>query len=111
MKYLPPNTLAYFNAAPQVHRHDMSGIPTAVFSKATLEYRKTCGEAFPNDEAVSFYAVNHCASIVRKSFTPNEPLPDWAQQIMSDYTTVCMGQGKRMLHYILSITTREMRHL
>jgi hypothetical protein len=111
MKYLPPNTLGHFNAAPQVHQHDLSGLPTAVYSAATLKYRKTCGQTFPNDEAVTFYTLNHCASLVRKSFTENEPLPDWARQIMANYTDVAMAQGERMLHYILSITTREMRHL
>lgn len=111
MKFLQPNTLAYFNAAPQTHLHNLSDIPTAVFSASTLQYRTNCGQTMPNDEAVSFYTLNHCASIVRTLFTENEPLPIWAQAIMATYTDVCMSQGERMLHYILSITTRETRHL
>lgn len=111
MKYLPQNTLAYYNAAPQVHRHDLSEMPTSVFSSATKTYRKTCNQVSPDDEAFSFYAANHCASLVKKSFTPNEVLPAWAEKVMSSYTTLCMTQGTRMLHYILSICTREMRHL
>jgi hypothetical protein len=111
VKFLPPNTLAYHNAAPQVHQNDLSGLPTSVFSAATLKYRKDCDMTFPNDEAVTFYTLNHCASVVRKTFTENEPLPQWAEHIMSVYTDVTMAQGERMLHYILSITTREMRHL
>lgn len=111
MKFLSTNTLAHYNAAPQVHQHDLSELPTAVFSASTLEYRKACGQTSPNDDAVSFYTLNHCASIVRKAFTENEPLPEWAQKIMASYTDVAMAQGERMLHYILSITTREMRHL
>ena len=43
MKYLPKNTLAHFNAAPQTHLHDLSDLPTAVLAAATLKYRKTCG--------------------------------------------------------------------
>lgn len=111
MKYLPTNTLAYYNAAPQVHRHDLSGIPTGVFAKSTKKYRGECGQVFPNDEALTFYALNHCVAIIKKLFTPNEVLPLWAQEIMASYTTVAAGQGTRMLHYILSICTREMRHL
>jgi len=111
MKYLPSNTLAHFNAAPQVQRLDVSLLPTSVFSAATVKYRESCGQTLPNDDAITFYALNHVASLVRKSFTSNEPLPDWAQHIMAEYTTATMAQGKRMLHYILSITTREMRHL
>jgi hypothetical protein len=111
MKFFPKNTLAHWNAAPQTHLHDLADLPTEVFSKSTLEYRKNCGQTSPNDDAVTFYTLNHCASVVRKSFTENEPMPAWAQEIMATYTDVCMKQGERMLHYILSITTREMRHL
>jgi hypothetical protein len=111
MKYLPGNTLAHFNDAPQTQRLDLSAIPTSVFSASTLEYRKTCGEVFPNDEAITFYALNHCASVIRRKFTPNEILPDWALNVMATYTQVTAAQGTRLLHYILSITTREMRHL
>jgi hypothetical protein len=111
MKFLPNNTLAYFNAAPQTHQHNLSELPTAVFAQSTLEYKKNCDQASPNNDAVSFYTLNHCASIVRKLFTANEPLPAWAQSIMQTYTDVAMAQGERMLHYILCITTRETRHL
>ena len=111
MKFLPRNTLAYFNGAPQTHQHDLSALPTAVFASSTTDYKAKCNQSSPTDDAVSFYTLNHCASIVRKSFTPNEPLPEWARSIMQTYTDVCMAQGERMLHYILCITTREMRHL
>lgn len=111
MKFRPTNTLAYFNAAPQTHLHDLSNLPTAVFSEATAKYRKTCGHTSPTEDAVSFYTLNHAASIIRSAFTANETLPDWAQTIMATYTEVAVAQGERMLHYILSITTREMRHL
>jgi hypothetical protein len=111
MKYLPTNTLAYYAAAPQVHRHNLSEMPTPVFAKATKKYRATCGQVFPNDEALSFYALNHCVAVIKKRFTLNEPLPPWAQEVMAMYTTVMAAQGTRMLHYVLSICSREMRHL
>lgn len=111
MKYLPKNTLAYYNAAPQVKLHDLSEMPTTVLGQATKDYRKTCGQSSPDNDALTFYALNHLAGIVREAFTPNEPLPTWAHQVMAAYMDVCNQQGKRMLHYILSICTREMRHL
>lgn len=111
MKHLPKNTLAYFNAAPQTHLHDLSDLPTAVFSASSKEYKKHADKPQPSDLAVTFYTLNHCAGIIRKAFTPNEPLPEWARSIMQSYTDTCMAQGERMLHYILLITTREMRHL
>lgn len=111
MKHLPKNTLAYFSAAPQTHLHDFSALQTAVLAESSLAYKKGCSQTLPNDDAVTFYTLNHCASVVRKLFTPNEPLPEWAQKIMQTYTQACLDQGERMLHYILCITTREMRHL
>ncbi len=111
MKYLPQDTLAYFNAAPQNHLYDVSVFPTQVFSAATVKYRESCGEAAPNKQAITFYALFHCASLIRKQFTVHESLPDWARSVMQQYTTEAMAQGQRMLHYVLSITTREMRHL
>jgi hypothetical protein len=111
MKFLPTNTLAYFNAAPQVHSNDLSNIPVSVFSAATKKYRESCGLSHPHNDALVFYALNHCASVIRKSYTPNEPLPAWAVTVLNLYTQELSSQGLRMLHYILSITTREMRHL
>lgn len=111
MKYLPTNTLAHFNTAPQTHLHNLSALPTKVFAESTRVYREQHGKVSPNTEAVTFYTLNHCASLVRKQFTLNEPLPEWAQSLMQSYTDVCMEQGERLLHYMLSITTRELRHL
>lgn len=111
MKFLPKNTLAYFTAAPQLQRMDLSHVPVSQFAAATKMYRQNCGLAHPNHDALTFYALNHCASIVKKQFTPSEPLPDWALKVMEAYLSQTSEQGKRLLHYILSIITREMRHI
>jgi len=111
MKYLPENTLAHYNAAPQTHLHNWSDLPTQVFSASTTAYKLTCGMESPMKHAVEFYTLNHAASIVRSTFTVNEPLPEWAVAIMDAYTTTCIKQGERMLHYLLLVTVREMRHL
>jgi len=113
MKYRPENTLAHFNAAPQTHIHDLSALPVSVLAKATKDYRTVASpeKTNPDDDATTFYTLNHCASIVRKSFSLNEPLPEWAQELMTAYTDVAMAQGERLLHYLLCITTRETRHM
>jgi hypothetical protein len=111
MKYLPTNTLAYYQSAPQLHRHDLRDIPVKDFGQATKEYRKKCGQTSPDTDALEFYTLNHCAAIAKKQFTPNEPLPEWAIFVLKNYTDTAASQGKRMLHYILSICTQEMRHL
>jgi hypothetical protein len=112
MKYLPPNTLAYFNAMPQCHRHDLSKIPVSAFGASTLKFRKVADKNLvsPNTDALTFYALNHVAAIVKRSFTPNEALPSWAEAAMRAYASALVIQSERMLHYILTITTREMRH-
>lgn len=111
MKYLNHNTLAYFDAAPQRHAVSLDSWQVSVLSKATKQYRQHCGLVVPQDEALIFYAQNHCASIVRKQFTKNEVLPQWAQDVMKTYTATVAEQGLRLVHYVASIVTREMRHL
>lgn len=111
MKYFPKNTLAYYLEAPQYHRNDLGLIPVGALAEATRKYAQSCGMVQPNYEAVSFYALNHLSSLIRKKFTLHEPLPEWANEVMSSYLTEVTGQGKRMLHYLIAICTREMRHL
>jgi hypothetical protein len=111
MNVLPKDTIAYFSAAPQYHRYDLSDIPTSDFSAATKLYRTHCGMVVPTEEAISFYCLNHLTSLISKKFTVNEPLPKWASQVWDSYLTITVEQGLRLMHYVLSIAVREMRHL
>lgn len=110
MKYFAPNTLAYYQSAPQVHRVDLSEIPLRNFAKSTLIYRLSCGEVSPDAEAIQFYALNHLQSIARKNFTPNENLAPWAAEVCARYSHTLTSQGQRILHYLFCICTREARH-
>ena len=40
MKYLPQNTLSYFQDAPHFQPYDLSEMPVSAFSASTKEYRK-----------------------------------------------------------------------
>lgn len=111
MKFLPKNTLAYFQAAPQFKPMNVGQTPIKTLAAATKQYRTHCGTVSPDDEAVEFYAINHCAAIVKKNFTLNEPLPGWAKTVMDEYLSMATEQGLRMLHYLYSITVRECRHI
>jgi hypothetical protein len=111
VKYQPKNTLSYFKAAPQFHRIRLAHLPTKAFGESTKLYRKDCGEVSPDEEALKFYALNHLASLVEKNFTLHEPLPEWAVEVRQKHLEEVVKQGNRMLHYILSICTREMRHI
>lgn len=110
MKYLPKNTLAYYQAAPQFKAHDFSKLPVAVFAKATKAYAIGCGHADPQMDAQHFYVLNHLASIVKAKFTPSEPLPAWASSVMEQYLKIAVDQSERIIHYITCIIVREMRH-
>lgn len=110
MKYLPNNTLRYWQSVPQLKARVLTELPVKVLAKATTEYRKHCGLVVPDEQAISFYALNHCAALVRAKFTLNEVLPMWAQTVMEKYTDQLVAQAERNLHYIVSIITREARH-
>src|SRR5450759_1063917 len=110
MAYLPINTLAYYQAAPQFRLHKLVDLPVAVMAKNTKQYRLGCGNVLPDEQAITFYALNHCASIVRGKFTPSEPLPDWAAEVMTSYMAELVDQSERLVHYVISIITREARH-
>lgn len=111
MKYKIPGTLAYYQDAPQFKMLDLHAIDTPVFGQATEKYLEGIELSYPDRDAINFYAINHCASIVMKKFTPNEKLDDWAIEVMDSYMGVLADQGKRNLLYMLSIVTREARHL
>ena len=111
MKFYPKNTLAHYNAAPQTKCLNLGEIESRVFGAATKEYKAGCGQVSPDSQALEFYGLNHCASLVRKEFTPNEPLPDWALKVMETYTQQLALIGNRILHYMACIIVREARHL
>lgn len=111
MKYQVPKTLSYFDSLPQLKAVDLSSVPVRSVAEATKKYRNSSSEAHPDSEAVDFYGLNHCAMLVRSKFTKNEILPDWAVQVMEAYSREVVQQSQRMMHYLLSIVTREMRHI
>jgi hypothetical protein len=111
MKYEPKSTLAFFSAAPQLQRIDISHLPIAPFAQSCAKFKTTCGMAKPTEDAVDFYTLNHLVSLLRTKFTAHEPMPDWADAVEEKYLKVIAEQGNRMFYYLLTICTREMRHL
>jgi len=116
VKYLPTNTLAHLKACPQTRLHELGGLAVGVLSKNTKVYKDGCSNGTidvvtPDVEAVKFYALNHCVSIIQKMFTLNEPLPEWAEGVVKQYEAEVVAQSERLIQYMLCITTREARHL
>lgn len=67
--------------------------------------------ACPDVEALSFYSLNQAVAVIQGAFTPNEVLPDWAEEIVDEYLKVLYAQYHRLLHYTFLVVTREWRHL
>ena len=113
MKYQIPGTLAYIKSAPQIHRVNLSKIPAKFFADSTRQYKAAYskGVPVPDEDAVKFYCYNHLLSILSQNYTLNETLPEFAQQFGGAYLQNLSDQGRRMLHYLLLICTREARHL
>jgi len=108
--YLPKNTVAAYKAISATQKFKVDHLPLPVMAGSTKAFRMYCGLAHPDREALSFYALNHCLSLVRERFTDNEPLPLWAENVVSEYIHTLEQQAVRLTHYIVSITTREFRH-
>jgi hypothetical protein len=109
-EFIPKNTLAYYDALPQTKLISVAHIPAKNLAINCRAYLDGCGTPHPETEALSFYALNHLASIVRKKFTAHEALPDWAEQVMRMYAEALAKSGQRALIYLALITTREVRH-
>lgn len=111
MKYAAEDTVAGYSSYPQFHKMKLADLSVKAVAKVTKTYRTTCGEVSPDELAISFYALNHCSSIIKEKFTPNEKLEPWAAEVMALYTETVSYQSIRIMHYLISVITREARHL
>jgi hypothetical protein len=112
MKYVPSNTLAYYQAAPQFKARNHSTMLLSSLAQATKIYRAEHPYSMPvpDNEAIEFYGLSHLVSIIRSKFSPSEVLPELERSVMDHYVTVTSQQGLRQLHYMMCIISREARH-
>ncbi len=110
MKYEAKNTLAYYDSAPQTKLIDLSGVPVPQSAINCQQFLNNVNFVKPEREAVEFYLLNHLVMIVRRKFTKHQQLPEWAAYVMDCYERCLIKQGRRMLTYLMLITTREARH-
>lgn len=87
------------------------GVTAKDFSSALLEVNKNAKPVVPDTQAIRFYALNQIAGVLRKKFTKNEALPDWAVEAVSAYITELESQHARMVSYTFLVISREWRHL
>lgn len=89
---------------------DLSSVPASVFGSSTKVYRDNFSAEDPDKLCLEFYAMNHCFSVLRKNYTPNQPLPPVEAGLVSTYFDVLSKHTQRMLHYLVAIIVREARH-
>lgn len=111
MKYLSALTRAHYESAPQMRKHSFLSVSASGLAINCKAYKEDCGKVEPENEALEFYALNHLASVIRKKFTINERLPEWAIDVISTYLATLSKQGQRLMFYMLLVTTRESRHI
>lgn len=113
MKFVPYGSTRHYLSIPQVVPQDLSLVKLSQAAKGVKEFwlNPDQSEISPDQAAVTFYTLNHLASLVQREFHPLEPLPEWAALVMEAYAKCLVEQGQRMFSYLLLITTRESRHL
>jgi hypothetical protein len=104
-------TLAYYYSGPHFLSADLSEVSCKHVAPSIAAYKDVVDKVSPEEQATEFYGLNHLAGMVRKRYTPFEPLPGWAIDVMEAYTKCLSEQSKRLLYYLILITTREARHL
>jgi hypothetical protein len=65
----------------------------------------------PDEQALRFYALNQIIGMLSTKFTPNQPLPEWAERAVKLYSEELYSQHRRMVWYTFLVISREWRHL
>lgn len=103
-------TLASLDDMPHLRPVNLGETPCAAFAINCKNFKEGTDYASPDSDALSFYATNHLVAILKSKFTCNEPLPQWAGEVVSLYKEQLAVQGQRLVHYMTLIATRESRH-
>jgi hypothetical protein len=114
VRHIPFNTLAHYERMPQCQLINVAKVNCNLFATNIQKYRCTVsGHSMvsPDSEAIQFYLFNHLVSLVKERFTSNEPLPEWAIEVMQQYKKIVMEQGARLTSYMALICARESRHM
>jgi len=109
---LIPNSLNHILAVPQRQPDQTVGsLPLSNLTTGLKAYDGTVpGLRHPDTEAFNFYTLNHLVGRLQSVFHPDEPLPQWAVPIVTDYRDTLVDQSVRLAFYLLLTTTRESRH-
>lgn len=88
-----------------------SGVDASQLAQCLEAMDKSKDPAYPDDQAVRFYALNQIIGLMSSKFTTNETLPEWGQKAVALYSQELYSQHKRLMWYTFLVTSREWRHL
>jgi len=110
MLNLDHDTLAYYKANPFLNPVDFSQTPVPKLSEQIRVDRPALGQAYPEAEALTFYLYNHAFSLVTSRLGLHEPMGDFLPVAVA-YAQSSAKVFKRLMQYMVLITTRESRHV
>lgn len=105
------NSLVYHKNRPLMVLQDFSQIPVPLIGQRITSYNKAMNPVHPESEALSFYLLNHAFAELCTRYDPQEPMPDNADELANLYITTGNDIALRAAYYVLSIITREARHV
>jgi hypothetical protein len=105
------NSLMYHKNRPLLVPQDFSQIPVPLIGQRITSYNKAMNPVHPESEALSFYLLNHAFAELCTRYDPQEPMPDNADELANLYITTGNDIALRATYYVLSIITREARHV
>jgi hypothetical protein len=110
MQYELPGTLARLATHPLREKRKIM-VTAKQLATVLLAQDKQDATAYPDFQAVRFYALNQMVAILSQKFTVNEKLPDWARDVVVAYERELVSQHRRLTWYTFLVISREFRHL
>jgi hypothetical protein len=95
---------------PGMQLQDVSSYQCSEVAKAMKAYCKGLNLADPIHEALEFYLLNHIVAEIGNRISPNTPLRQY-EPFVDRYHDCISKCGIRLFYYLISITTREARHV
>jgi hypothetical protein len=104
------DTLEYhMKERPGTAFRDLSEVPMKVIGARIKNATSATDKAQPEEEAITFYLLNHAMHEIAQRVDPDEPLGK-LEGLVEYYHQVLAYSGSRLFNYLMIICTRELRH-
>ena len=88
---------------------DLSEVPMKVIGKRLKTINDNEVQVQPEEEAITFYLLNHAMHEIAQRVEVDEPLGKY-EQLVEFYHQTLASKGSRLFNYLMVICTRELRH-